>query len=198
MGLIAFLAASLAQAGGVSQLHRFLETTRSYRADFTQLVVNKSGRKPQPSAGQLAILRPGRLRWEISTPYPQLMVGDGDRFWIYDPELKQVTVRKAGEAIGSSPAALLAGRDSLEKNFVLQDAGEAEGLEWVEARPRAADTGFEKLRLGFLGGDLKAMELFDNFGQTTLIRFTRAERNPALPADLFRFVPPPGADVVGD
>ena len=187
-----------AWAGALDQLHRFFDSTRSFRAEFSQLVTSKGGRKPQQSAGTVAILRPGKLRWEILTPYPQLVVGDGEKFWIYDPELKQVTVRKAGDAIGSTPAALLSGSAELDKNFVLKDAGESEGLDWVEARPRVAEGGFEKLRLGFSGGELRGMELLDNFGQTTLVRFSKSVRNPALPPSLFRFTAPPGVDVVGD
>lgn len=188
----------LAHAGAVDQLHDFLKNTKTLKAEFAQTVIAKSGRKPQQSSGIVAISRPGKLRWEIQKPYPQLVVGDGEKIWIHDPELQQVTVRKAGQAIGGSPAALLSGSNELEKNFTLKDVGEAEGLNWVEATPKASDSGFERVRLGFSGGDLKAMELLDSFGQTTLIRFSKMERNPALPAATFKFTPPPGADVVGE
>lgn len=190
---------ALAWAGAVEQLKHFLHDTRTLRAEFAQMVVSKGGgRKPQQSSGLIAISRPGKLRWEIQKPYPQLMVGDGDKFWIYDPELKQVTVKKVGQAIGGTPAALLSGSNDLEKNFGLKEAGEAEGLAWVEALPKSADSGFEKVRLGFAGNDLKAMELLDNFGQTTHVRFSRIERNPALSPGLFKFTPPAGADVIGE
>lgn len=188
----------LAHAGAVDQLHDFLKNTRTLKAEFSQAVISRNGRKPQQSSGTVAISRPGKLRWEIVKPYPQLVVGDGEKIWIHDPELQQVTVRKAGQAIGSSPAALLSGNNDLEKNFTLKDAGEAEGMAWVDATPKASDSGFEKVRLGFSGGDLKAMELFDSFGQTTQIRFSKVERNPALPAATFKFTPPAGADVVGE
>lgn len=188
----------LAQAGAVDQLHRFLQETRTLKADFSQMVIGKNGRKPQQSSGVVAISRPGKLRWEIQKPYPQLVVSDGEKIWIHDPELQQVTVRKAGQAIGGSPAALLSGSNDLEKNFTLKEAGEAEGLVWVEATPKASDSGFEKVRLGFAGNELKAMEMEDSFGQTTLIRFARIERNPALPAATFKFTPPAGVDVVGE
>src|SRR5574343_531102 len=188
----------LAQAGAVDQLHDFLKSTRTLKADFAQMVVAKNGRKPQQSSGTVAISRPGKLRWEIQKPYPQLVVGDGEKIWIHDPELQQVTVRKAGQAIGGSPAALLSGSNELEKNFTLKESGEADGLAWVEAIPKATDSGFEKVRLGFAGSDLKAMELQDSFGQTTLIRFSKIERNPTLPAATFKFVPPAGVDVVGE
>ena len=187
-----------AEAGAVDQLHRFLQETRTLRADFAQVVVARGGRKPQESSGMVAIARPGKLRWEILKPYPQLVVGDGEKIWVHDPELQQVTVRKAGQAIGGSPAALLAGSNELERNFILAEAGETEGLNWVEATPKAGDSGFERVRLGFAGGDLKAMILYDSFGQTTHIRFNRLERNPALPAATFSFVPPAGTDVVGE
>lgn len=188
----------LAEAGAVDQLHRFLSGTRTLKADFSQMVIGRNGRKPQQSSGVVAISRPGKLRWDIQKPYPQLVVGDGEKVWIYDPELKQITVRKAGLAISGSPAALLAGSNELEKNFVLEEAGEAEGMDWVEATPKAGDSGFEKVRLGFAGRDLTAMELYDSFGQTTHIRFANVERNPVLPAATFRFTPPVGVDIVGE
>lgn len=186
------------QAGAIDQLHHFLDATKTFKANFAQQVVARNGRTPQQSSGVVAISRPGKLRWEIQKPYPQLVVGDGEKVWIHDPELQQVTVRKAGRAIGASPAALLAGRNELEKNFTLHEAGELDGLLWVEAQPKTGDSGFEKIRLGFAGNDLKAMELFDSFGQTTHIRFSAAERNPNLPAALFKFTPPVGSDVVGE
>lgn len=188
----------LAEAGAVDQLHQFLSGTRTLRAEFSQIVVARSGRKPQESSGSVVISRPGKLRWDIQKPYPQLVVGDGEKIWIYDAELKQVTVRQAGQAISGSPAALLAGSNELEKNFTLAEAGEAEGMNWVEATAKADDSGFEKIRLGFVGADLKGMALYDNFGQTTHIRFSRLERNPQLPASTFKFVPPAGVDVVGE
>jgi outer membrane lipoprotein carrier protein len=186
------------QAGAIEQLHQFLQSTKTLKAEFAQTVIAKNGRKPQQSSGQVAISRPGKLRWDIQKPYPQLVVGDGEKIWIYDPELKQVTVRKAGQAIGGSPAALLAGNNELEKNFNLSEAGESEGFNWVEAIAKADDSGFEKIRLGLVGSDLRAMELYDNFGQTTLIRFSRLERNTTLPATTFKFTPPAGVDVVGE
>lgn len=194
-----FLATPLfAQAGAIDQLRGFLNETRTYKADFEQAVVSRNGRPPQLSSGTLAIFRPGKLRWEILKPFPQLVVGDGVKIWIHDPELQQVTVRRAGQAIGGSPAALLAGSNELEKNFTLKEAGDTEGLSWVEAIPKNTESGFEKVRIGMAGKEMKAMELFDNFGQTTRIRLLRAERNPNLPATLFRFSAPAGADVIGE
>ncbi len=187
----------LAEAGAIDQLHRFLQETRTLKADFAQIVISRGGRKPQQSAGTVAISRPGKLRWDIQKPYPQLVVGDGEKILIYDSDLKQITVRSAGQALGGSPAALLAGKNELEKNFALAEAGELDGMDWVEAVPKAGDSGFEKIRLGFAGSDLAAMVLVDSFGQTTQIRFSKLERNPALPASTFKFSPPPGVDVVG-
>lgn len=187
-----------AEAGAIDQLHQFLQGTRTLKAEFAQSVMARNGRKPQQSAGVVAISRPGKLRWDIQKPSPQLVIGDGEKIWIYDSELQQVTVRKAGQAISGSPAALLAGSNELEKNFNLKEVGEADGLNWVEATPKAGDSGFEKVRLGLAGSDLKAMELHDSFGQITVIRFSRLEKNPSLPATTFRFVPPAGVDVIGE
>jgi len=196
--LINLIAAPVAQAGAIDKLHHFLETTKTLRADFTQTVVAKNGKKPQLSNGVLMLSRPGKFRWQIERPYAQLLVGDGDKVWIYDPDLRQVTVKKVGNALGSTPAALLVGGDSLAQNFTLREAGERDGLEWLEAIPKLPDSGFEKLQLGFAGSDLKAMELYDNFGQTTLLAFSRLERNPTIAPALFRFTPPAGVDVIGE
>ncbi len=196
--LLCLLFAQTATAGAIDKLHRFLDTTHTARADFAQIVVAKNGRKPQQSSGVMMFARPGKFRWQIDKPYQQLLVGDGDKVWIYDPDLRQVTVRKVGAALGGSPAALLAGDNALDKNFLLSEAGEREGIEWLEAIPKSTDSGFEKIRIGFSGADLKAMELFDNFGQTTTLLFARLERNPPLAATLFRFTQPAGADVLGE
>ena len=195
---LAMCIAASAHAGAIDKLHRFLETTKTLRADFAQIVVAKNGKRPQQSVGVMMISRPGKFRWQIEKPYSQLLVGDGEKIWMYDPDLRQVTVKKMDAALGSTPAALLVGGNTLERNFDLRELGEREGLEWLEAKPKSPDSGFEKLELGFDGENLKAMELYDNFGQTTSLVFSNLQRNPSLPAAQFRFVPPAGTDVIGE
>jgi outer membrane lipoprotein carrier protein len=194
------VAAGAANADAVDRLRVFLETTKLLRADFSQTVMPKSGRKPQFSSGSMAIARPHKFRWQIEKPYPQLIVGDGEKVWLHDPELNQVTVKKQGAALAGSPAALLAGEGvaALEKSFALKDAGEKDGLEWLEAVPKSTDSGFEKVRIGFAGAELRAMELTDSFGQQTSLVFSKVEKNPPLAASHFRFTPPKGADVLGE
>ena len=198
VALASLVAIPSAQAGAIDKLHRFLETTKTLRADFAQIVVAKNGMRPQQSTGVMMVSRPGKFRWQISKPYEQLLVGDGEKVWIYDPDLRQVTIRKVDAALGSTPAALLVGSNELEKSFNLREIGERESLEWLEATPKSPDSGFEKLQLGFSGNDLKAMELYDNFGQTTSLLFLHLERNPSLASTLFRFTPPAGVDVIGE
>ena len=189
---------SPAHAGALDKLHRFLETTQTVSADFAQIVVAKDGRRPRQSTWTMLIARPGKFRWQIEKPYLQLLVGDGERVWMYDPDLRQATVRKFDAALGGTPAALLAGTNALENGFELRELETREGLEWLEARPKSPDGGFERLQLGFAGDDLKAMELFDNFGQTTSLVFFNLLRNPPLPDTRFGFVPPAGIDVIGE
>lgn len=187
-----------ALAAGLDQLRAFVAATHSARANFTQSVVAKSGRKPQLSQGTFVFSRPGKFRWTYDKPYYQLIVGDGEKLWIHDPDLNQVSVKKLGQALGSSPAALLAGDAALEKHFVIVDGGSSEGQELIEATPRAQDGNFERVRIGFRDNLPHSMEVRDNFGQTTTLQFSQFERNPTLPAGMFRFVPPKGADVVGE
>lgn len=192
------LSAGSSVAGGIDQLRQFVETARNVQGEFDQIVHAASGRKPQRASGSFVFSRPGKFRWTYEKPYQQLLVSDGDKLWVWDQDLNQVTVKRLGDALGSTPAAILAGDDSLERNFELANAGNADGLDWVQARPRQADSSFESMRLGLSGGMLRRMELKDNFGQTTLIEFRTMTAGVRPEASLFRFTPPAGADVIGE
>ena len=196
--LVVLLAAGSAQASSLERFQVYLRTTQSGRADFVQQVFDRNGKRVQESKGSFLFLRPGKFRWNYLKPYPQLIVGDGARVWIHDLDLNQVTVRKVANAIGSTPAALLAGAADIEKAFVLSEAGAKDGLEWLDAKPRERESGFERVRLGLGVAGVEAMELVDHFGQTTLLRFSDIARNPKLEGTEFRFTPPPGADVLGE
>ena len=185
------------QAASLERFQSFLRTTQAARADFQQKVFDKSGKLVQESKGSFSFLRPGRFRWTYVKP-PQLIVGDGERVWIHDADLNQVTVRRASRVLGATPAALLAGASDLDKSFELVDAGAKDGLEWMEAKPREKESGFERIRLGLSATGVEAMELVDHFGQTTVLRFSNMVRNPQFDAGTFRFTPPKGVDVLGE
>ena len=185
------------QAASVERFQSYLRTTQAARADFQQKVFDKTGKMVQESSGNFSFLRPGRFRWVYLKP-PQLIVGDGERVWIHDADLNQVTVRRASRVLGATPAALLAGASDLDKSFELVDAGAKDGLEWLEAKPREKESGFERIRLGLSATGVEAMELVDHFGQTTVLRFSNMVRNPQFDAGTFRFTPPKGVDVLGE
>ena len=127
-----------------------------------------------------------------------MLVGDGTKLWIHDPDLNQVTVKRVGRAISSTPAALLAGKEDITTLFTLRDAGTSDGLAWVEATPKTQDTGFERVRLGLQGKTLAAMELYDQLGGHTMLRFSELKANAPVTPETFRFTPPKGADVLED
>ena len=189
---------SLVFASGVDSLKNFLKNSRTVKAQFSQTVLDRNGKQVQAASGSMQFSRPGKFRWEYNKPYPQLIVGDGDKVWLYDADLNQVTVRKLDQALGNTPAALLAGNNAIEQNFILAEGVKNNGLEWVEATPKSKEGSFERVRLAFRGSTLEMMELRDHFGQTTFIRFKELELNPGLAPQLFSFTPPQGADVVGD
>ena len=192
------LSSGAAVASGVDALHSFIAATASAQGEFVQKVYDRKHKLTQEASGTLAFQRPGRFRWTYAKPYAQLIVGDGARVWVYDEDLNQVTVRRLDRALGSTPAALLAGSKEIERAFTLSDRGEKGGLEWVEAQPREKESNFETIRMGFGFSGLEIMELADSFGQTTVLKFTALRRNPKLDASLFKFVPPKGADVIGE
>ena len=200
---IALLAAVIllpatATGSSLDRFSQFLSTTLSAKGEFEQKIVDRNGKLVQESKGTLAFSRPGRFRWTYVKPYAQLIVGDGTKVWIYDEDLKQVTVRRFDQALTSTPAALLAGNNEVMRAFRISDQGERDGLEWLQAVPKAKEGGFESMRIGFGFAGPEVMELVDSFGQVTVLRFTTFERNPKLDAKLFHFSPPRGADVIGD
>lgn len=187
-----------ARGASIDTLKTFLEQTTSGKARFAQIIVDKNLKQLQQATGTMLFLRPGKFRWEYEKPYEQLIVGDGAKLWVYDKDLNQVTVRKLDKALGGSPAALLAGSNEIDKIYNLTNLGSQEGLDWLEAVPKSKENAFERIRLGFGQQGLEAMELRDQFGQVTVIKFASVERNPKLSPDAFKFTPPKGADVISE
>ena len=197
VGCALFLATQ-SHAAALDQFKSFVSSTQSARGEFTQQLVKiESGatKVSNKSTGTFVFARPGKFIWTYQKPYEQLLQADGDKLYIYDKDLNQVTIKKLGDALGSSPAAILFGNNDLEKNFTLKEAGTKNGLEWLEATPKTKDTTFEHIGIGLRNGVPEAMELRDSFGQISLLSFTKFEKNPAMPAGQFKFVVPKGADV---
>lgn len=185
-----------AQGGSLDQLRAFLTQTTSARGEFVQRVAARSDSAQPVSSGRFVFQRPGKFRWTYDKPYEQVIVADGTRLVLYDKDLNQVTIRRLGAALPSSPASILFGSNEFEKEFEVTDAGVRDGLEWVQAKPRAKDSTFERIEIGFRDGLPQAMRLADNFGQVTQLVFSKVERNPKLDAEPFKFTPPKGADVL--
>lgn len=194
----AFAFPGLASAAALDQFKSFVASTQSAKGEFTQqqLGKSKSGKATPASSGSFVFARPGKFIWTYQKPYEQVLQADGETLYIYDKDLNQVTTRKLGNALGSSPAAILFGSNKLEENFTLSEAGARDGMEWLNATPKAKDTSFEQISIGLKDGVPMAMELKDTFGQTSRLTFTSFQRNPQLGAQQFKFTVPQGADVV--
>ena len=189
---------TLAHADAVDTLRDFVREVKSGQARFTQTVTAADGVKKRNSSGNFEFQRPNRFRFSYAKPFEQLIVADGVKVWIYDADLNQASSRKLASAIGSTPAALLAGT-ALDSEFdVKNDAPTAvkDGLEWALATPKVKDGPFQAMRLGFRGKELAAVEIIDSFGQRSMLRFSEFNANVALAPERFRFVPPAGADVI--
>lgn len=190
--------ANLAMADGVSSLRDFFNNTNTMRAQFIQVVNDKQGRKEQEVEGTMQLQRPNKFRWDYKKPYEQQIVSDGKQVFLFDTELQQVTIRELSKTLGSSPAAMLAGGEDVEKSFTLKNATRKDGLTWVLALPKDKESGFDRVLLGFKADKLRKMELYDSFNHITHITFNEVERNPVLQDSTFLFTPPKGADVVGE
>ncbi len=191
------LLSTLASASGLEDLQRFYREIKSYSAHFEQTVVDEKMTLLERSSGEFSIQRPGKFRWHYATPSEQLIVGDGKQVWIYDVELEQIIHRQSAEsAITQTPAMLLSGEGDLAEYFILEDAGQRDGLDWVRMIPKNRDSGFIDIHIGFSGGTLRWLEMKDSFGQTTQMRFTNVKENSDIPEQTFTFSPPPGVDVI--
>lgn len=194
--LVSLLAlAGGAQADSVDLLRDFAQNVKSGKASFTQTVTSPDGAKKKASSGQFEFVRPNRFRFAYAKPFEQQIVADGQKVWLYDVDLNQVTVRPMAQALGATPAALLAG-STLDKEFDLKSLAAADGFEWVQATPKVKDGPIQSLRVGFKGKDLAALDIVDAFGQCSALRFTGLEQNIKLADEQFRFTPPKGADVI--
>jgi outer membrane lipoprotein carrier protein len=191
------VAATAARADAVDALRDFARDAHTGRAAFTQVVSSPDGAKKKTSSGSFAFARPNRFRFAYTKPFEQLIVGDGQKVWLYDADLQQASVRSMDKALGATPAALLAGA-TLEKDFELRALPAAQGLDWVQATPREKDdaANLQSLKVGFKGKTLAAIELVDGFGQRSLLTFTELTTNIAQDDDIFRFVPPKGVDLL--
>ena len=189
------LAASGARADSVDTLRDFVRDVKTGRAAFTQTVTSPDGKKKKQSSGTFEFARPNRFRFVYAKPFEQAIVADGQKVWIFDADLNQVSSRKISQALGATPAALLAG-GGLDGDFTMKALPDQDGQSWVEALPKNKEGSFQSFRIAFKGRALAAIEILDNFGQRSLLQFTQVEANPSLAPELFKFTVPQGADVI--
>lgn len=204
MNMRAFIAAAgfllcsgFAHAGARADLIAFANGLRGLDGQFRQEVFDSQGRRKDTSSGRVAMAAPHLFRWEYRQPYVQLIVADGKTVWVFDPDLKQVSRRPQGVEEASSPLAILLDPTRLDRDFIVQEGGDADGIDWMTIRPRSAEAGFRSARIGFIRNQLLRMEYEDALGQRTEIQFSGWKRNPPFAAGTFSFKPPAGVDVIG-
>ncbi|MBX3625241.1 MAG: outer membrane lipoprotein chaperone LolA [Rhizobacter sp.] len=193
--LLMVAAATASAQTAVDTLKEFVRDVKSGRAEFTQTVTSPDGAKKKTSSGKFEFSRPNRFRFTYLKPFEQVIVADGQKVWIYDADLNQASSRKFSQALGATPAALLAG-GSLEKDFDLAAQPAKDGLDWVEATPKAKEGSFKSVRVGFKGKTLSAIEVVDAFNQRSLLQFSQFVANEPIKAETFVFTVPKGADLI--
>jgi len=196
---LSVLSTPASAAAGREAIERFSENLRSLDGRFTQQVFDPQGRPVERSEGRIALRTPRQFRWEYQQPYQQSIIADGDHVWLYDPDLEQVTVRVQSHEEQGSPLAALIDPGELDRQFIVSEGEQKDGLAWIDLESRKPeDAAVSSARLAFNSEGLVKMVFEDQLGQRTEVTFSQWTRNGALPADLFRFVPPEGVDVVGE
>ncbi len=202
LAILPFLAAppaALAQAGPArAQLEQFAHELESLYAHFDQQVLKPDGLVEDKSSGEVWLLRPNRFRWQYGGEFPELVVADGQKVWLYDEMLEQVTIKEQSFMTSDSPLMLLTDISRIDEQFEVRELGSDSGLHLLELRSNNPESEFERILLGLDNGQLLLMAMEDAFGLRTEIRFREIQRNPALDEKLFQFTPPEGVDVIGN
>jgi outer membrane lipoprotein carrier protein len=189
---------AFAEETPVTQLKNFLAASKSFSAEFKQVLINEQGNPVQTSYGMFYLQRPGKFRWNYAKPFQQEIVATNGKVSFYDVDLEQVTVKKLDASVGSTPALLLSGQVSLEDNFTMEEQGTEGDMQWIKLLPKKQEGSFKYVTIGLEKGTLAGMELMDNFGQLTRIYFSKILLNPPLKSTLFDFTPPKGVDVFSE
>ncbi|HYG05707.1 MAG TPA: outer membrane lipoprotein chaperone LolA [Stenotrophomonas sp.] len=194
------LLATTAFAGARAELDAFTRGLKGLDGQFSQQVFDAGGRVKETTSGRVALAAPRQFRWEYTKPYHQLIVADGKKVWIYDPDLQQATVRPQGEEERNSPLNALIDPSRLAAQFdISEEAAPRDGLQWLSLTPKVGtDASFQMASLAFGPTGLARMEVVDAIGQRTAIRFDAWKRNPSFAAGTFQFTPAKGVDVVGE
>lgn len=187
-----------AVAEGIERLKAYTENLKTLQADFKQTLFDEKMRQLEVSTGEVYLKKPGRFRWDYEKPYRQRIIADGEKLWIYDPELDQVMVKPLSEALGTAPIALLTGGEPLHEQFKIIELGTIEGRQYVQLEAKVKDTDFGFMLLAFGGEGLEAMELKDKLGQVTRIELIDPVINQPIKDEVFEFTPPEGVDIIGE
>ena len=192
------LSPACAVADGYERLDRFFEKVTTFKASFTQVVLDENLLALEETSGLLWIARPGRFRWDYESGHRQSIVADGEVLWLYDVELEQVTRRAQESAIGQTPAVLLSGGQQYRKDYNVTILGRQGAVNWISLVPKFSDGSFAEIQLGFEGETLRLIQLLDELNQITRVTLANVVENEPIPDSVFRFIPPTGVDVISD
>lgn len=182
----------------LADLRTFLDSLNTLEADFEQQVFNSDGEVVELASGAVQLKKPGRFRWNYEEPYERIVLADGERVWVYEADLEQVTVRRLSTELGETPAALLTGDTDALDQFEYVTSFTADELDWITLRPKATDADFSTISLGFDDGMLERLELRDRLGQSTRLYFLRVQWDRPIADEVFDFIVPENADVIGE
>jgi outer membrane lipoprotein carrier protein len=178
-------------------LNDFLSSLYTFEANFSQRIYNDNGTLLEHSTGKMYVKRPNKFHWIYEQPYNQLIVADGERVWIYDSDLDQVTVKNMNKALGKTPAFLLSRSRKVNKDFIVKQI--AYTRKAFELTPKDRQATFKKIRIKFdINNNLKGFELLDNLDQRSYITFTNFKKNQRIDEGLFIFTPPAGSDIINE
>jgi len=190
--------AAATEDDGLQLLQAYIERLGTLSADFRQQIIDRDLEPIDDARGRVVLKKPGRFRWDYSEPYERVISADGERIWLYEADLEQVTIRRLDAGIGETPAALLTGTADVLDHFDYRGSAEDGGFRWLRLEPRSAESDFAAIELGFNDGELQRIFLTDRLGQRTQIYLSAIDQEADVPDEFFRFAVPDGVDVIDE
>ncbi len=194
----AIAAPATAPDDGMQVLRAFLDGLDTLSATFRQRIIGGDLEPLEDASGRVVLKKPGRFRWDYREPYERVITADGERVWLYEADLEQVTIRRLDAGLGETPAALLTGATDVLDHFEYRGSARSDGLRWLRLEPRSAESDFAGVELGFEAGELQRILLTDRLGQRTQIFLSEIDREADVPDAFFRFDVPDGVDIIDE
>ena len=178
----------------LSLLASVREGLTGLQAHFTQYELVENNQKVDPNSGQVWMQVPALFRWQYVDPIEQLIVADGEKVWVYDEDLEQVTVKAQDNDL--NPIYVIINDEKSQQHYDIKHEMSRQEIDWISLTPKVRNEEVQTVWLAVHDQTIVQIKVVNQMGQTMVFEFSDIKKNPDMPDDMFTFVPPEGVDVV--